>query len=73
MKKSASKLLIAVESRISATKRSSRTIGKFINKVPCNKEDIERRNGAAQFVADEMSEYPLPQKTKPSKREMLLS
>lgn len=73
MKKSISKLIVAVESRTSATKRSSRTIGKFINKLPCNKELLETPTPAAQFVAEEMSEYPLPPKTKPSNRELLLS
>lgn len=73
MKKSLSKLIVAVESRTSASKRSSRTISKFINKLPCNKELLETPTPAAQFVAEEMSEYPLPTKTKPSNRAVLLN
>jgi len=37
MKKSLNKLIVAVESRTSASKRSSRTIGKYVNRVPCSK------------------------------------
>ncbi len=37
MRKSVSKLIVAVESKTSANKRSSKTISKYINKVPCNK------------------------------------
>lgn len=47
MKKSLSKLIVAVESKTSATKRSSRTISKFINRVPCNKDEIEKPTAAA--------------------------
>ena len=37
MKKSIGKLIVAVESKTSANKRSSKTISKYINKVPCSK------------------------------------
>ena len=68
MKKSLSKLIVAVESRTSATKRSSRTIGKYVNRVPCSKQEVQKPTDAVQFVAEQMSEYPLPPKTKPSAR-----
>jgi hypothetical protein len=51
MKKSLSKLIVAVESKTSANKRSSSTISKFINKVPANKELLEKPTSAALFVA----------------------
>lgn len=54
MKKSLNKLIVAVESKTSAHKRSSKTISKFINKVPCNKEQLEKPTPAAMFVAQEM-------------------
>jgi hypothetical protein len=52
MKKSLSKLIIPVESKTAATKRSSRTISKFINKVPANKELLDKPSPAAIFVAE---------------------
>jgi hypothetical protein len=68
MKKSVGKLILAVESKTSATKRSSKTISKFINKVPCNKELLDKPTLVAMFVAEEMQDYPLPPKANPSKR-----
>jgi hypothetical protein len=52
MKKTITRLIVAVESKTSLMKRSSKTINNYINKVPCSKDELNKPSTAAIFVQE---------------------